>query len=309
MSLAARCPACGTVFRVVQDQLRVSEGWVRCGRCAEVFNAIESLVDLDAQTPVSRPPPRQVADKRMIEERERARQDEDLPTAISPVSTFGPMPTISPPISPPITPPPAARRQVAAKPAALLDMSDPGPASVVDISIDRRDPPAFLRRAERAAHWRRPGVRAGLATLVAIAGLGLVGQAGLVYRDIVAARWPGLQPVLAQACELLGCRIDAPRAIEALAVESSGLVRIEGTSLYRFSVTLRSRTPLALAVPALDLTLTDSQGSVMARRVILPQDLGVLRTTVPGLAELPLQATLSASERPISGYTIEIFYP
>jgi ribosomal protein L11 methyltransferase len=32
--LATRCSACGTVFRVVQDQLRVSEGWVRCGRCA-----------------------------------------------------------------------------------------------------------------------------------------------------------------------------------------------------------------------------------------------------------------------------------
>ena len=45
MSLATRCTACGTVFRVVQDQLRVSEGWVRCGRCTEVFNAVENLVD------------------------------------------------------------------------------------------------------------------------------------------------------------------------------------------------------------------------------------------------------------------------
>jgi hypothetical protein len=32
----------------VQDQLRVSEGWVRCGRCSEAFNALESMVDLDA---------------------------------------------------------------------------------------------------------------------------------------------------------------------------------------------------------------------------------------------------------------------
>jgi predicted Zn finger-like uncharacterized protein len=46
MSLAARCPQCSTVFRVVQDQLLVSEGWVRCGRCREVFNAIESLFEL-----------------------------------------------------------------------------------------------------------------------------------------------------------------------------------------------------------------------------------------------------------------------
>ena len=44
MSLATRCPACGTIFRVVQDQLKVSEGWVRCGQCHEVFHGIEALV-------------------------------------------------------------------------------------------------------------------------------------------------------------------------------------------------------------------------------------------------------------------------
>ena len=49
--LATRCPACSTVFRVVPDQLRVSDGWVRCGRCAEVFNATESLVDLESGAP------------------------------------------------------------------------------------------------------------------------------------------------------------------------------------------------------------------------------------------------------------------
>ena len=46
MSLATRCSSCGTVFRVVQDQLKVSEGWVRCGRCNAVFNALEGLFDL-----------------------------------------------------------------------------------------------------------------------------------------------------------------------------------------------------------------------------------------------------------------------
>jgi predicted Zn finger-like uncharacterized protein len=47
MDLATRCTACGTVFRVGQDQLKVSEGWVRCGRCGEVFNAITGLFDLE----------------------------------------------------------------------------------------------------------------------------------------------------------------------------------------------------------------------------------------------------------------------
>ncbi|MBB2487979.1 zinc-ribbon domain-containing protein, partial [Mitsuaria sp. WAJ17] len=56
MSLATRCTACGTIFRVVQDQLRVSEGWVRCGRCAEVFDAREQLFDLDREAPPPWPP-------------------------------------------------------------------------------------------------------------------------------------------------------------------------------------------------------------------------------------------------------------
>ena len=57
MSLATRCTACGTVFRVVQDQLKVSEGWVRCGRCDEVFNALEGLFDLERDAPPEWRPP------------------------------------------------------------------------------------------------------------------------------------------------------------------------------------------------------------------------------------------------------------
>ena len=76
MSLATRCPACGTIFRVVQDQLKVSEGWVRCGQCHEVFHGIEALFDLDSdpavaarraatrRPPAAPPPTRVFADQR-----------------------------------------------------------------------------------------------------------------------------------------------------------------------------------------------------------------------------------------------------
>lgn len=45
MSLVTRCPACSTAFKVVRDQLRISEGWVRCGRCSQVFDATLDLHD------------------------------------------------------------------------------------------------------------------------------------------------------------------------------------------------------------------------------------------------------------------------
>lgn len=44
MSLITRCPACATTFKVVPDQLRISDGWVRCGQCTEVFDATANLV-------------------------------------------------------------------------------------------------------------------------------------------------------------------------------------------------------------------------------------------------------------------------
>jgi predicted Zn finger-like uncharacterized protein len=57
MSLATRCDACGTIFRVVQDQLKVSDGWVRCGRCQTVFDAQRGLFDLDRESPPPWAPP------------------------------------------------------------------------------------------------------------------------------------------------------------------------------------------------------------------------------------------------------------
>lgn len=40
-----QCTQCGTVFRVNGQQLKMAQGQVRCGECATVFNALESLVD------------------------------------------------------------------------------------------------------------------------------------------------------------------------------------------------------------------------------------------------------------------------
>ena len=62
MSLITCCPSCATRFRVVPDQLRISDGWVRCGRCQEVFDAAAALQEqqeaaLAAPQPAVPPPP------------------------------------------------------------------------------------------------------------------------------------------------------------------------------------------------------------------------------------------------------------
>src|SRR5450830_541765 len=45
MSLLTQCPACSTLYRVVPDQLRISDGWVKCGQCSEIFDASKHLME------------------------------------------------------------------------------------------------------------------------------------------------------------------------------------------------------------------------------------------------------------------------
>lgn len=51
MSLIARCPACGTTFRVHAAQLAAKGGRVRCGKCAAVFNGVSNLLEGEAAFP------------------------------------------------------------------------------------------------------------------------------------------------------------------------------------------------------------------------------------------------------------------
>ena len=168
--------------------------------------------------------------------------------------------------------------------------------------------PEFVRRAEREARWRRPAVRAALggAALV-LAGL-LALQAGHHFHDDAAARWPALKPVLSAWCGLAGCTLEAPRHIDDISVESTALTRAPGDA-FRLAVTLRSHGSVALALPWIDLTLTDAGGRLIARRALPARD---LRPTAPLLQpgqEVNLQALVSARNARVTGYTVEIFYP
>lgn len=346
MSLATRCAACGTVFRVVQDQLRVSSGWVRCGRCGEVFNAIESLVDLEIDRPGDGGPP-SVHGARVMEDLARvaAKGGPAAASALQAVAgdggrgEAGPGPQPAPrirhdegtedvavpsqrPAAEPAWPDPTgedAGKAAAGPPLwalhppaseALDRASEPPGANEVSSAASRRwDAPTFVRQADRAARWRHPAVRA-LLSLLAVLALALLGwQMSLTHHDWMAARWPGLAPVLEQVCVVGGCSIEPPRRIDKWAVDSSGLVRSGAPGRYRLTAALRNRDAIALRVPALDLVLTDALGTVIARRVLAASDLGAASAKVEAGGDLALAATLEISGAPVVGYTIELFYP
>jgi predicted Zn finger-like uncharacterized protein len=323
MSLATRCTACGTVFRVVQDQLKISEGWVRCGRCSEVFNALEGLFDLEGTsgpTPLARD------------------GDDAVPTALSASSTAS-----------------SAAPAAQAPSASATETEDDAPTTQLDTradssSFERSRPasdddsydrdtldsrarydtidsevpddmawapepaaeptPAFLRAEQAAAAWQRPRVQRSLKVLAGLLVVVLMLQVAFTQRDALAARWPATAPWLATLC--MGCSIEAPRELEMLAVDSSGLSRVESSPAYRFHVALRNSGDNAVAMPALDLTLTDLRGEVIVRRVLQAGELA--DTPVPaalgagGIWSVTALLNVDADTR-VAGYTVELFYP
>ena len=304
MSLATRCPSCGTIFRVVQDQLKVCEGWVRCGRCDEVFSALVGLFDLqrdpppdwspgatlptdapDAQTEVAASPAPHIAEPPWVGDVSGDADFERLPQA-SAVGT-GDIPS-----------------------DVTADTSDTAAELPPDgVTEDAPAPPGFMRHAQRQARWQRPAVRAALGVAALALLLLLAGQAAHHFRDGVAAHWPGARPVLTAWCGMADCTIEAPKHLADISVESSALNRAAAPNAFKLALTLRNRGKLALTLPAVELSLTDATGQLVARRALMPRDFLVASPVLAAGAEAPLQLVLSAGSPRVTGYTVELFYP
>ncbi len=350
MNLATRCLSCGTVFRVGEAQLQASEGWVRCGRCDGVFNAVEVLFDIDsgaplqlampagsdtpaaAPAPATRPEPRvdppartAYPDEPLLRAPSRTVEDaaDDEPIVITdhvaPPAPAAPAPAAPfddgwagrdalarpPAAAPPALP--AATAGVAAAAAAASLPQQPLPTTQAAAPVQAA--PSFLRQAERAALWRHPAMRGGLWAGVLLLALAMLLQMALLWRDSLAARLPGTAPALQALCRLAGCSVLPLRRIQQLSVASSGLNRLEGSSLYRLQLVLQNRADTPVMVPALDLTLTDPQGQLVARRVLQLAELGVPQAALQAGQDLPIKVLVSTSERRVEGYTLELFYP
>jgi predicted Zn finger-like uncharacterized protein len=337
MSLATRCSACSTVFRVQQDQLKASEGWVRCGRCGTVFSALEGLFDLEREsnsspmplqpeTAAPKPPPIDIDVFTRHRDNVPAADNDanQAPLTAAPVHDESRLDTTA--AAPKAVWSADEAAAAAAFTAAHDDEQDDDDNAALLIensghhtTFDESAPvytgpaplaPSFVRAAERDARWQRPVVRrltiAGALALPLLLGM----QVALHHRDLVAARWPGSADLLGALCASLRCSVQAPRALNAVSVESSGLTRVDGAPLYKLQVAVRNRADWPVAMPALDLTLTDPRGDIVTRRVLRAADLGAgAPEALAAGAEWSALATLDVGDRRVTGYTIDLFYP
>ncbi len=276
----------------------MSEGWARCGQCSEVFDASSNLVS-DVPPSSSQTEPAPLVQKAV--ERNAAAQEA---AALS-----------------------AALKEIVASRAARGD--DPEPNNTVEVGkaaqpaepavkpmlIDTPEKPAasFLRESsKKKSVWHKTTVRVALTLLGVCLLTALTVQIALHERDRLATVFPGTKPFLQNLCGRFGCSVSTLRQIESLVVESSTFSRVRNDT-YRLSLVIKNTAPFELAMPALELTLTDAQDQALTRRVLLASDLGGGAAAVAGGSEwagtITLGARVSGGSERIVGYRVLVFYP
>ena len=280
MSWITRCPACTTTYQVVPDQIKIAQGWLRCGQCQHAFDSTGLVLtwpDL-RQSASDMWPAQEVGERLMIDE---LLKQEDR------------------------SPPPPATTVVASFEEALATFNpQPSPLVKLEALSALSDESAQLARKTAAMHplrfwWWISGV---LALLLALSLQWL-----WIQRHMLVATQPGFLHVLHAACRFLDCNMTPAQVRDGVVIESSSLSPTEGGLLLNWSV--RNATPQTLQMPALTLTLLDAQDKVLVRRVLLVAQQNAPLALTPGQVwDGQLRFSLEDGLTP-SGYRLFSFYP
>jgi predicted Zn finger-like uncharacterized protein len=343
MSLLTRCPACTTLYRVVPDQLRISQGWVKCGQCGDIFDASQHLiqastaseeasVDSSGELPVTPPVEgnTDIASQAPAELSGTGDQNCDSSVLESDFD-LGPEQILESDPKPDLAPESQAEADSSCQTDIEPDSLDQVATSMISESAvtsdllnfrlaeemtandkDELDRVSFLRGGDRKSFWHKPVARGILSLIVVILGLSLVAQWVYRERDHLAAARPELAPMLESMCEFLHCSVQAFVQIESLVIDSAGFKKLSVDS-YRLSFTLRNLASLTLALPSIELTLTDSQDRAVVRRVLSPEELFATSDRLPAGAEWPVTVAVrvrtEAAAPTVLGYRLLAFYP
>lgn len=237
-----------------------------------------------------------------IEELRNGRRRKAAQPAAAPATeptdlVFGPLPRAPSPASPFA----ASMPMVSAE--SIIEAPTPAVAS------PSFSPPAAAPRDASGRTGRRALVIASIA-----GALLLMLQVLRHERDALATRQPSLRPALAALCSVTGCELAALRQIGAITIDGAAFEREKSGDGYRLSFTLRNAVAIPLAMPAVELSLLDTQERAVVRRVLMPADFGapaVLSAKAERTVSMPLALTgpEAAALPPVAGYRVVAFYP
>lgn len=315
MSMVTRCPSCNTMFRVTPQQLQAQQGKVRCGRCMMVFDGFKGLATLPDLAPgesrepsmidAAAPSAAAVAPDQPAAGPTggKARPFEiELPPALAEFRMEPPEPPAAP--SEAQLPAPAAELVPEAAPEATPFAGAPQPVATEDELFGQEagpEPEPEPRRGSRL--W-------GLGSVVLL--FALAAQAAYFYRSDLAVKYPGLKPVLAQMCVVVGCGVPLPQRPKLINVEASDLQIIDPArpSMIQLTATLRNHAGYDLAYPALDLVLTNSREHTLARRIFMPEEYlergKNVKSGIPANAEITVHLDLDTGSLGAAGFRLDL---
>jgi hypothetical protein len=173
-------------------------------------------------------------------------------------------------------------------------------------------PVSFLRDKKNDSYRRKPIIRSISLLLTLVLLLGLLGQILLQERDQIIAMAPETKPFFRVICGPLNCTLSPLRRIDAIVIDSASFIKIKGDS-YRVNFTVKNTALTSLAMPAIELTLTDTLDQPIIRHIFMPSELGVKADALTAGAEWPASLALAVKAADpadrIAGYRLLAFYP
>jgi predicted Zn finger-like uncharacterized protein len=319
------------MFKVVPDQLRISDGWVRCGQCDEVFDANAHLQSdtsvsgvMPSRVTVELPPAPLVHQKAPSDG--GGIQHSAHPNA-SDASVVAPIVDAGLHASPSFDEPTLDLVAESESVDVFLDSRDvPGdveftisarmplsPAAAPNTLESGGDSPlSFMQGYGARSKWARPVVRSILVALCLLFGVLLLLQVIVQDRDRLVAGEPAIKPILESVCAVLACKISPLRQIEAIVIDSSSFIKVR-SDVYRLNFALKNTAAMDIATPSLELTLTDLKEQAVIRRVVESSNygskLGVMAAGEELSGSLLISVKMPGNSERVSGYRLLAFYP
>lgn len=349
--MRTRCPDCGTIFRVTSEQLRRKAGKVRCGHCQSVFNAFDQWQS-DSDEPEDQPSPAEVENSSVehpqtdsasavesltveaepdfsgevdastedqVEEIIEVLPLEMIEDDVAEVPNDLATPMEAEPVSEPVTEVHAPHEEIA--PDEHFETPEESTQAAREAGLvaarELNDTTAYNRWAAgtlasdglggfggepaKRAVW--PFVLVSMLLTVA-----LLGQLLFYFRSEIVLRMPSS----AALYQLVSVDIPLPRNPALVSIETSDLQSDNARGLFVLQATLKNRADYPQAWPALELSLTDTNDSVVSRRVMYAAEYlppGTASDAFPANGEVAVRLWIEAKEIGASGYRLYIFYP
>lgn len=293
MNQFVRCPGCAAIYKVVPDQLKIGKGWLRCGQCQRAFDST-GLV-LTWSSPVAELPdvlaPVAGVERLVIDD---FLKQEDQSTRAEPETDKGRVPAA-----------------VISFESALSSFESPTFASVnvkdVPISSHISEASTFKSSVPTKQVVLKTRLTWPIKFCAAVLSLSLAVQWLWIERQMLAASEPVFAKALHFFCRTLGCDVLPLQVSGGIVIESSGLLKQDDG--FQLSWTLRNATAQPLLMPALELTLLNSQDKAVVRRVLRVTETGAPQLLTPNQSWTDRLNIFPHEGVEPSGYRVIGFYP